>query len=206
MAHVLTHRGNIRHRDRADDYEIRARADEVLQRERFGGFNFGAAFYGWIVATGIGVLLAAILGAAGTAIGLSSLNGDVSNITSDTAQTIGLAGGILLLVALAISYYAGGYVAGRMSRFDGARQGLGVWIIGIVLALIIGALAAIFGSQYNILQGLNLPHVPIKGETLTTGGLITSLIAIAITFLAAISGGKMGERYHRKIDRISAAD
>ena len=41
------------------------------QREEYGGFNFGAAFFGWLVATGLAVMLIAILGAAGAALGLT---------------------------------------------------------------------------------------------------------------------------------------
>src|SRR5699024_12645230 len=64
-----------------------------------------------------------IFAAAGAAVGLTE---DVS--TSDAtsnAESIGLGGAIALLVVLMIAYYCGGYVAGRMSRFDGARQGFG---------------------------------------------------------------------------------
>src|SRR5687768_9462078 len=46
-------------------HDVRAR-----QRDAFGGFNWGSAFFGWLVAIGIGALLTAILSAAGTAIGL----------------------------------------------------------------------------------------------------------------------------------------
>ena len=48
---------------------------------------------------------------------------DTSDLSGGDAETIGLVGGALLLAALMIAYFAGGYVAGRMSRFDGARQG-----------------------------------------------------------------------------------
>jgi hypothetical protein len=34
---------------------------------------------------------------------------------------IGIVGGISLIVIALIAYFAGGYVAGRMSRFDGER-------------------------------------------------------------------------------------
>jgi hypothetical protein len=50
------------------------------------------------------------------------------------AETIGTAGGIGLLVILALAYFCGGYVAGRMARFDGARQGIGVWLWGLIAA------------------------------------------------------------------------
>ena len=51
------------------------------------------------------------------------------------AEELGLGGAIALLVVLMIAYYAGGYVAGRMSRFDGARQGLGTWAIGLIVTV-----------------------------------------------------------------------
>jgi hypothetical protein len=41
------------------------------QREEYGGTNWGAAFFGWLVAVGVAVLLTGILAAAGAAIGLT---------------------------------------------------------------------------------------------------------------------------------------
>ena len=104
------------------------------QREEYGGFNFGAAFFGWLVATGLAVMLIAILGAAGAAIGLTELSGSEAN---DSAETISIVGGALLIAVLAVAYYAGGYVAGRLSRFDGARQGLGTWLMGLVVTILL---------------------------------------------------------------------
>jgi hypothetical protein len=37
-----------------------------------------------------------------------------------------------------IAFYTGGYVAGRLARFDGGRQGFGVWMIALVVALLAG--------------------------------------------------------------------
>ena len=97
------------------------------QREEHGGINWGAAFFGWLTAIGIAALLTAILSAAGAAIGLTqSSPSQAGSQASSNADTVGIVGGIVLLVILGIAYYAGGYVAGRMSRFDGPRQGLGV--------------------------------------------------------------------------------
>jgi hypothetical protein len=162
------------------------------QREEFGGFNFGAAFFGWLVATGLAVLLIAILGAAGAAIGLTELSESEAN---DSAGTIGIVGGALLILVLAVAYYAGGYVAGRLSRFDGARQGLGAWLLGLAGA------GALLGSEYNILERLDLPRIPVDEGSLTTGGLIALGAILLATLVAAILGGKVGERYHRKVDR-----
>jgi predicted outer membrane lipoprotein len=112
----------------------------------------------------------------------------------------------MLLIALAISYFAGGYVAGRMSRFDGARQGVGVWIIGLLITLALGAIGAAFGAKYNALQQVNLPHIPISQGGFTKGGLIVALVTVAVTLLAAAFGGITGVKYHHKVDRAGARD
>ena len=46
---------------------------EVLdrQREEFGGFSWGADFFGWLSAVGVATLLTALVAATGAAIGLT---------------------------------------------------------------------------------------------------------------------------------------
>jgi MFS family permease len=108
-----------------------------------------------------------------------------------------------MLVVLALAYFAGGYVAGRMSRFDGARQGAGVWIIALLVAITLAVAGAVLGAEYNVLSQLNLPRIPINEGDLATGGLIALAIGLVTTLLAALAGGKAGERYHRKVDRAA---
>jgi hypothetical protein len=179
-------------------------AARARQREEYGGINWGAAFFGWLVAVGLGSLLVAILAAAGTAVGLSQ-NVSGSDATAN-AEEIGLGGAIAVLVVLMIAYYCGGYVAGRMSRFDGARQGLGAWLFGIAITILLALAAVILGSEYNVLEQLNLPALPVGESTMTTGGAIALAAVLLGTLLAAIVGGKAGERYHRKVDRVGYAD
>jgi amino acid transporter len=167
------------------------------QRDEYGGFNFGAAFFGWLVAVGMAVLLTALLSAAGAAIGLTNLT---EGEAKSNAETIGIVGGILLIVVLALSYYAGGYVAGRMSRFDGGRQGLGVWIVGLLVTIALAVLGAIAGSEWNLFSQVNLPRIPIDEGSIATGAAITLVLILIGTLAAAIVGGKAGERYHRKVD------
>lgn len=172
---------------------------EAARREKFGGFNLGADFFGWLVAVALTVLLASIVGAVAAAIGS---NLDVSQTEAERqAGTIGLASAIGLLVILMIAYYAGGYVAGRMSRYDGGRQGLGVWLIGLVVTLLAVGIGAVSSAQYNIFDRVDLPSLPIPRGTLTTGGLIAAAAVLLGTLLAALAGGKVGQRYHRKVDR-----
>jgi amino acid transporter len=178
-------------------------ATRARQREEYGGVNWGAAFFGWLVAVGLGSLLVAIVAAAGAAVGLTQVSGGE---VEQNAESIGLGGAIVLLVVLMIAYYCGGYVAGRMSRFDGARQGFGAWLFGIVITLLLALAAVILGSEYNVLEQLNLPSLPVGESTLTTGGAIALAAVLLGTLLAAVVGGKAGERYHRKIDRVGVAD
>jgi hypothetical protein len=207
-ARVEEGRGRFRRTDRTVAAPGGITRDHVTdmrarQRDEFGGINWGAAFFGWLVAVGCAAILIGLVAGAGTAVGLTQLSAQDAR---GNAETIGLGGGIALLVCLMIAYYAGGYVAGRMSRFDGARQGGGTWVVGVVVTIILGVLAAIFGSKYNVLEQLNLPRIPLSGETLTTGGVIAIVVALVGTLIAAVAGGKVGERYHRRIDRVAITD
>ena len=186
-------------RRRVDERQPRrAVVDRERQRGEYGGFNFGAAFFGWLVAIGIAALLTALLSAAGTAIGLTEVG---ETDTEASPEALSLVGAVLILVVLAISYFAGGYVAGRMSRFDGGRQGFGVWALAVVMAVLLAIAGAIAGSEYNLFGELDLPRIPIDEGTLATGALITLLVVLALTAIAAILGGRVGERYHRRVDR-----
>jgi hypothetical protein len=172
------------------------------QRDEYGGINWGAAFFGWLVAIGIGVLLTALLSAAGTALAISEIEGAASG---EEAETIGFVGVILILAIALIAYFAGGYVAGRMSRFDGGRQGLGVWLWSIIAAIVLALIGVIAGSEWNVFAGLDLPRIPVDEGSLTVGGVIALLIILVGTALAAMAGGKAGERYHRRVDDLGHA-
>jgi hypothetical protein len=193
----------------ASDLQTQVNERLTAQHDRFGGINWGAAFFGWLSANGLAVLLLASLSAAGVAMGLtdvpastlqqsaqSAADGDLGNVAP-----IGVAGGIAVLAVLALAYFAGGYVAGRMSRFDGARQGLAVWLLGLIVAIALGAAAAAFGAKYNVLARLNLPRIPIDEGTATRGGVMALVAVVLIAAVAAVIGGTWGSRYHRRIDR-----
>jgi hypothetical protein len=179
-------------RDRAR--EIRAR-----QREEFGGFQWGSIFFGWLVAIGLAALLTAILSAAGAAVGLTEVS---ETEATGSADTIGIVGGVLLLLVVLAAYYCGGYVAGRMARFNGPRQGFGVWLLGLAITIVLAVAGVILGAEYNILEQLNLPRIPVDEGSLTTGGLIALAVIVVGTLLAAVVGGKAGTRFHAKVDRV----
>jgi hypothetical protein len=188
----------------------RDRASVVArEKEQYGGVKIGSAFFGWLTATGTAVLLTALVAAAGTVLGLATntnVQEATEQATSTSAETIGLAGGIILLAILFVAYFCGGYVAGRMARFNGMKQGIAVWVWALVIAVVVAILAAVAGSEYNILAELNsFPRIPVNEGDLTTGGVIAALAAAATALIGAILGGLAGMRFHRKVDKAGLA-
>jgi hypothetical protein len=173
------------------------------EKEQFGGIKIGSAFFGWLAATGMAVLLTALVAAAGTAVGLAT-NTDVNAAVGRAAsnQTVGILGIIVLLVILFGSYYSGGYVAGRMARFNGAKQGFAVWIWALIAAVLVAVLGMIAGEQFNILAQLNsFPRIPVNEGQVTTTGIIAAVVVALVALVGAVLGGMAGMHFHRKVDR-----
>jgi hypothetical protein len=188
-----------RHHDPVDDHRERQVIARENAHDRFGGINWGAAFFGWLVAVAVTVLLTSIIGAIVAAVS------DSTNVTQTQAQrqagTIGLAAALTLIVVLALAYYTGGYVAGRMSRFDGAKQGLASWLVGLFMTILAVVIGWIAGDQYNVFDRVNLPRIPIPTDQVSSGGVLVAVAVIVLTILTAVLGGKVGTRYHSRVDR-----
>jgi hypothetical protein len=171
------------------------------EKEHFGGMKFGSAFFGWLTATGMFVLLSALVGALAALFGAGA-DLSVADVASGSgeAQTTGITAAVILGVILLVSYFAGGYVAGRMARFSGIKQGVAVWLWALIIAVVLTIIGVIVGNQANVterFQGLGVP----AAQDLTGPGLIGLLVVAAVALLGAILGGLAGMRYHRKIDR-----
>jgi hypothetical protein len=178
----------------------------VVAREKdaFGGVKIGSAFFGWLAATGMAVLLTALIAGAGTAVGVATGTqpGQAAGQAQQNAATVGLVGGIVLLVILFVAYYCGGYVAGRMARFNGAKQGVAVWLWAVVIAVVVALIGVAAGSKYNVLANLNsFPRLPLGEGTLSTGGIIALLVAAVASLVGAVLGGLAGMHFHRKVDK-----
>jgi len=161
----------------------------AVQRERYGGAKLGSAFFGWLVAVGLTVLLGVLAGAVTAAVGANPATGAVVTV------------GVLL-----VAYFTGGYVAGRLARFDGARNGFLSWVVGVVATIVLTVVAAFVGAQYDVLNRVSLPTLPTSLADVTATGMILAAIAVFGTLLAAMLGGKIGESFHRRVDRAAADD
>src|SRR5829696_6134492 len=123
------------------------------------GINWGAAFFGWVAAMGLAVILTAFVAAVGAAVGVTqgttTPEQAATQIQNQDPQTVGIVGIIVLGVIAFVSYYGGGYVAARMSRFDGARQGFAVWLWAVLVAVVVAVVAAVAGARFDVLSTLN---------------------------------------------------
>ena len=175
--------------------------DESRARDKFGGANLGAAFFGWLVAIGMTALLTGILAVLATALDYSGsiTQSDVQRAAGSVTLVIAL----VLLAVLLVAYYAGGYVAGRMSRFDGARQGVAVWFVGLLVTAAAAVLGWVAGDQYNLLDRVDVPRIPIPTDHVTVGGIVTGVLVLVGTLVAAMLGGIVGRRYHDRVDRAA---
>ncbi|MGI8721063.1 MAG: YrzE family protein [Geodermatophilaceae bacterium] len=171
--------------------------DTVRAREKdaFGGIKIGSAFFGWLTTIGATILLVAIVSAVAAGIGIDT------SASSLDLRGVGIGVAIALLVILFIAYFVGGYVAGRMARFNGAKQGLAVWLWAIVIAIVLTVIGLIAGQQTDITSQINLPTIPVSSGDLTVGGLIGLAIVLVVTLIAAILGGLSGMRFHRRVDK-----
>jgi hypothetical protein len=89
--------------DTVDDRRPLASNEHVVAvspRDTYGGTNWGACFFGWLVALGVTVALAAIISAVATAVGanLDWTRNDAEN----NADTIGLAAAIAITAIMFI--------------------------------------------------------------------------------------------------------
>lgn len=148
-----------------DDDDDRSDEMRTTYIARPASTGASAAFFGWLVAVALTILLAGIVGAIATAV-CRSLDVNRDQIERNTG-TFGVATAVALLLVLMIAYYAGGYVAGRMSRYDGGRQGLGVrgGVITFAAVLIGSLVGAVVGGKAGRRYHGRIDAVTVSGSS-----------------------------------------
>jgi hypothetical protein len=166
----------------------------------YRGFKFGAAFFGWLIAIAMSVLLLAAVSAA--ALGTAQVLDYTSTDAKADPGAAAITAAAVAVFMLSLAFYTGGYVAGRLARFDGGRQGFGVWMIALLVSVLAAGGGALLNNQYDLIADINRPDVALSNDTLTMGGIIAAATLVLLTLMFAILGGKAGQRYHDKIDRL----
>jgi hypothetical protein len=162
-------------------------------RERFGGIDLPASLVGMLTALAMVVLLGGLIAAAIGEIGYQT------GLDGDNVADISLASLIGGVAVLFVSYLIGGWTAGRIARYDGARNGLMTAVWTLVLAAVLSALAAALGNDYDVLSNVDLPQW-FNRDAITTVAIVSGAAGIAAMLLGGLLGGLWGTRYHRLAD------
>lgn len=166
--------------------------------DRVGGLKVGSVFFGWLCAHALAVLLASLCAGGVAALGLAPRIEQQARALPEITALVG-AGVVVVIVSL--GYYAGGYVAGRMARLDGRRQGFAVWLFGLVVTGGLIAAGLFTGVANDVLGQLDLVSLELGQDEARVGGLAAAGVLVLLTLIGACAGGKTGERYHRRVDR-----
>jgi len=169
---------------------VRGAGSEHEARHGGRGIDVPATLAGALATLGALTLLAALAGA---------VLGGTAYRTGVDDQDLSVAGLVTGLVVLALACLLGGWVAARCA--GGRRGGLhGLLAVGwvLVLALVLGALAAVLGNEYDVADRLGLPQWA-TGAATSLPALLTGLGALVLALLAGWLGGRWGERavHHR---------
>jgi hypothetical protein len=165
-------------------------------RERFGGIDIPASLVGMLTALSTVIILAGLVGAAFGVVGYQTgLEENAQDLSIGS-----LIGGVAILF---VAYLIGGWAAGRIARYDGARNGFAAGVWTLIFGAILAALGAWAGAEYDVFQNVELPQW-FDRDALTAAAIASGIGAIAAMFLGGIIGGFWGERYHRRADTTIA--
>ena len=172
-------------------------------RDMYGGVDWLASFLGFVFALVAGAIFSAVAGVVLAPLGFSpDLSGSLG-----AAVITGL---IILGVLIFLTYFFGGYVAGRLARFDGGRNGamLLIWtfLTLILLALVAGVFSGFLpGGAANAIGGFVDSASSAIGSLSRAGvvGIVVVASALLLALLGGLLGGRLGSRYHAEIDRTT---
>lgn len=171
-----------------------------MQKSRYSRMHLLPGLLGWLITIS---LMDGGLWAIQSWLTLTGQSESIDYATVVSRLFRGASNAVPVAVALSVliffAYLVGGYAAGRMARFAGAKQGIAVWLWQI-MALIIGSLATFLAPQLfqNGVASLSLQKL-IAGDF--ANGLLAVLLVLALSFLGAILGGLLGRLYHRRVDK-----
>ncbi|MDQ1437945.1 MAG: hypothetical protein QOK43_1574 [Acidimicrobiaceae bacterium] len=158
-----------------------------------GRISFGSVLAGTLVAYGAFAVLAALTAVLVRAVGVDR------NLSTDQWRQLGVGGGIAVALVLFLSYFYGGYVAGRMARRGGVMNGLLVFFLGVVVAVGIAGLAKAFTDGDAIVRNLRSVGVPTSASEWRDIGTVAGIGSLVAMILGSVLGGAKGERWHGKL-------
>ena len=172
-------------------------------RDMYGGVDWLASFLGFVFALVAGAIFSAVAGVVLASLGFSL------NLTDSLGAAV-ITGLVLLGVLIFLTYFFGGYVAGRLARFDGGRNGAMVLVWTLLTGLLLLLAAGVFrgflpGGAADAIGGVMDTTSSALGSLSQAGvvGIVVVAAAFLIALLGGLIGGRLGSRYHAEIDRTT---
>ena len=174
-------------------------------RDMYGGVDWLASFLGFVFVLVAGAFLSLVAGLVLVPLGISP---DLAGAELGAAAITGL---VLVAILVFLTYFFGGYVAGRLARFDGGRNGamLLLWtgVTVLILALLNAVLSGFLPAGVsegigNLVQNNVLSTIGGLSQ-LGAAGVLIFAGALLVALLGGFLGGRLGSRYHTEIDRTT---
>jgi len=173
-------------------------------RDMYGGVDWLASFLGFVFSVVIASVFSAVAGLVLVPLGFPP---EISEGQLGASVLTGLA---VVGVLIFLTYFFGGYVAGRLARFDGGRNGAMVLAWTFIVALILALVAVVFSGFLpapasagivNLAQGTASAAGNLAGAGVA--GIVVAVAALLLALLGGFLGGRLGSRYHTEIDQAS---
>ena len=121
----------------------------------------------------------------------------------DQGTVLSLVMGIGVLVIVFVGYLVGGYTASRVARFSGFKQGLATWLWGLVITIVVIVVVGIVAVQTGDQSAPN-SMVPTVDDltSMSVESLVFLGLLLVLSFVGAVLGGVLGQRWHRRVDRF----
>ena len=173
-------------------------------RNMYGGVDWLASFLGFVFTVVLALVFSTIAGLVLVPLGFPP---ELSGGQLGASVLTGLA---VLGVLIFLTYFFGGYVAGRLARFDGGRNGAMVLVWTFIVALILALIAVVFSGflPSGVAEAIaNLARGTVSAAGTLAGagaaGIVVAVAALLLALLGGFFGGRLGGRYHTEIDRAS---
>lgn len=174
---------------------------EARLREIYGGVDWLASFIGCVFALLCGGVLLSLAGLV-FSLFLGNLTLDLQQVDPVTISSLVVVGLVLFL-----AFFCGGYVAGRLVRFDGGRNGAVTVGWGLLLVVIFAIFGVFLGGPiFAPLQEFVQTGIGPTLNTLNQAGLLGIGIAVGALLLMVLGGflgGRLGQSYHTRIDETN---
>ena len=150
----------------------------------------------------VGVLT--VIGVLAVCVGVVAAALHAVHLTTDTRTDsewtrVGFGGGVVSALAFFLCFALGGYTAGRMGRRAGARHGLLVFVVGVVVIAGAIGIAQLEGAVSVVRHRFDDLGAPTGESTWNDIVLLTIGVALVGAFVGALLGGARGERWHQRL-------